>query len=77
MIYYGEVRIYTGGRMELYAQDDVFVPKWIPGETVIAKGRYQNKSERRRIIGKAKEVFGDDIEIGIIPDCVGEQEEDE
>lgn len=75
MIYYGEVRIYVGGRVELEVWEGLLLPVWVPGRMML-KSRYQNKSERKQIIKKAKEVFGD-IEVGIIPDIVSAEEDEE
>ena len=63
--------------MELYADGNGgFVSVWIPGKMLL-KSRYHGKGERRKIINKAIEVFGEDLEIGILPDCIEEQEEEE
>jgi len=75
MIFYGEVRIYAGGRIEFEVWEGLMVPVWKPGR-LMSKARYQNKSERKKIIKKAIEVFGD-IEVGIIPDIVSIDEEEE
>lgn len=71
MIYYGEVRIYAGGRMEPEVWEGLIVFVWVPGR-LMSKTRYQNKSERKQIIKKAQELFGE-IEVGIIPDINDEE----
>ena len=71
---YGEIRVYLGGRMELFEDEQAeggFKCVWVTGRCVL-KQRYQNRNERGKIINKALEQFKQ-MEIGIVPDMPVEE----